>query len=224
MRKSAAAISIAVGALTFSGALAHADTQSPAPTPPFGTPKCLTFDGQPPQLNWLPCGWTTDGKRWTPPPPQPTGNLHTNRLSPLAIAEIDLAPASRQQPYDRARSPEKPQQSQSQAQELDRAKRIVASRQSRHQHSPAATTSTPRTTSPYYRWSPTPPANAEPSGTHGTSGGKGVADVGARYTAPPSPSAPPTSTPTSSPIPATAPDHPRATASSRRTPRCHRIG
>lgn len=67
MRKSAA-ISMAAGALMLSGIVAGADTQSPAPAPPPGTPKCLTFDGQPPQLNYLPCGWTTDGKRWTPPP------------------------------------------------------------------------------------------------------------------------------------------------------------
>lgn len=67
MRKSAA-ILMAVGALTLSGAVAHADTQSPAPTPPRA-PKCLTFGDQPPQWHHLPCGWTTDGKRWTPPPP-----------------------------------------------------------------------------------------------------------------------------------------------------------
>jgi hypothetical protein len=65
LRKSAA-MSIAAAAVMLSGTVAHADTQSPAPYPPPGTPKCLTFDGQ--QLNYLPCGWTTDGKRWTPPP------------------------------------------------------------------------------------------------------------------------------------------------------------
>lgn len=71
MRKSAA-ISIAVGAVMLSGAVAHADTQpTPTPAPPPGAPKCLTFDGQPPQVNFLPCGWTTDGKRWTPPPSPP---------------------------------------------------------------------------------------------------------------------------------------------------------
>ena len=66
MRKSAA-VSIAVAAVMLSGTVAHADTQSPAPSPPPGTPKCLTFDGQPPLE--LFCGWTTgdfsDG--WKPP-------------------------------------------------------------------------------------------------------------------------------------------------------------
>jgi hypothetical protein len=68
IRKSAALL-MAVGALTLRGAVAHADTQSPAPTPPPDAPKCLTFGGQPPQWHYLPCGWSTDGKRWTPPPP-----------------------------------------------------------------------------------------------------------------------------------------------------------
>ncbi|WP_082957984.1 hypothetical protein [Mycobacterium alsense] len=68
MRKFAA-ISVAVGALILSGGIAHADTQTTTPAPPPGAPKCLTFDGQPPHLNYLPCGWTTDGTRWTPPPP-----------------------------------------------------------------------------------------------------------------------------------------------------------
>lgn len=70
MRKSAA-ISVAIAGVILSGAVAHGATPTPAPSPPPGTPKCLTFDGQPPQLNFLPCGWTTDGKRWTPPPPPP---------------------------------------------------------------------------------------------------------------------------------------------------------
>lgn len=65
------AVSVAVGALILNGTIAHAGTPSPTPRPPPGAPKCLTFDGQPPQLNYLPCGWTTDGKRWTPPPPPP---------------------------------------------------------------------------------------------------------------------------------------------------------
>ena len=69
MRKSAAIV-MAVGSLIFSGAVAHADTMpSPTPEPPFNAPKCLTFDGDPPHWNYLPCGWTTDGRRWTPPPP-----------------------------------------------------------------------------------------------------------------------------------------------------------
>jgi hypothetical protein len=66
-----AAISIAVAGVILSGAVAHADPQPPAPSPAPNTPKCLTFDGQPPQWNYLPCGWTTDGRRWTPPPPPP---------------------------------------------------------------------------------------------------------------------------------------------------------
>ena len=65
-----ATIFVAVGSLTLSGAVAHADSQSPSPTPPFNAPKCLTFSGQPPHLDYLPCGWTTDGKRWIPPPDQ----------------------------------------------------------------------------------------------------------------------------------------------------------
>lgn len=68
MRK-LAAIVLAVGALMLGGATAHADPPSPGPSPPPFAPKCLTFDG--PHLNWLPCGWTTDGRRWTPPPPPP---------------------------------------------------------------------------------------------------------------------------------------------------------
>ncbi|BBZ43750.1 hypothetical protein [Mycobacterium parmense] len=66
-----AAILLTAGALVVSGATARADSQSPAPRPPWDAPKCLTFDGQPPRLNYLPCGWTTDGKRWTPPPSPP---------------------------------------------------------------------------------------------------------------------------------------------------------
>ncbi|BBZ41732.1 hypothetical protein MCNS_47950 [Mycobacterium conspicuum] len=70
MRKSTA-ISTAVAWAILSGAGAHAETRAPAPSPPPGTPKCLSFEGQPPHWNYLPCGWTTDGKRWTPPPPPP---------------------------------------------------------------------------------------------------------------------------------------------------------
>ena len=70
IRKSSA-ILMAVGALMLSGAVAHADPQSPAPSPPFYAPNCYLFGGQPPALHNLPCGWTTDGKRWTPPPPPP---------------------------------------------------------------------------------------------------------------------------------------------------------
>lgn len=65
-----AAILVAVGAVTLGGVVAHADNQSPAPVPPFNAPKCLTFDG--PRYDYLPCGWTTDGKTWTPPPRAPT--------------------------------------------------------------------------------------------------------------------------------------------------------
>jgi hypothetical protein len=65
MRK-LAAVFVAAGALMLSGAAAHADAPSPTPVPPFNTPKCLTWDG--PRMNYLPCGWTTDGKTWTPPP------------------------------------------------------------------------------------------------------------------------------------------------------------
>ena len=70
MRESAAIVT-AVGALMLSGSVAHADPQSPAPSPPFYAPNCYVFGGQPPALHNLPCGWTTDGKRWTPPPPPP---------------------------------------------------------------------------------------------------------------------------------------------------------
>lgn len=72
MRKSVATL-MAAGALILSGAVAHAENNPPTtprpPGPGFYAPKCLAFDGQ----NWsyLPCGWTTDGKRWTPPPAPP---------------------------------------------------------------------------------------------------------------------------------------------------------
>ncbi|TAM71535.1 hypothetical protein [Mycobacterium sp.] len=71
MRKLVATLT-AVGALMLSGATAHADNPPPAPPPgpPVLGPKCLSFDSQPPaHWNYLPCGWTTDGKRWIPLPP-----------------------------------------------------------------------------------------------------------------------------------------------------------
>lgn len=71
MRKLVATL-IAVGALTLNGATAHAENQPapPSPTPPPLAPKCLSFDfGPPAHWNYLPCGWTTDGKRWIPLPP-----------------------------------------------------------------------------------------------------------------------------------------------------------
>lgn len=71
MRKLVATL-MAVGALVLSGAIAHADDQPPAPPPrpPALGPKCLSFDFEPPaHWNYLPCGWTTDGKRWIPLPP-----------------------------------------------------------------------------------------------------------------------------------------------------------
>jgi len=52
-----------------SGTVAYPQSESPGPSPPPFGPKCLSFDGI--QWNYLPCGWTTDGKRWTPPPPPP---------------------------------------------------------------------------------------------------------------------------------------------------------
>jgi hypothetical protein len=72
MRKLVATL-MAAGAVTLSGATASAENE-PAPPPPpapsFYAPKCLSFDPNPPaHWNYLPCGWTTDGKRWFPPPP-----------------------------------------------------------------------------------------------------------------------------------------------------------
>lgn len=70
MIRKSAAILMAVGFLTLSGAVARADSsQPPSPVPPWDAPKCLTFKGNPPLVNWLPCGWTTDGRRWIPLPP-----------------------------------------------------------------------------------------------------------------------------------------------------------
>ncbi|WP_324683303.1 hypothetical protein [Mycobacterium sp. 94-17] len=71
MRKLVATL-IAVGAVMLSGATARAEERPslPSPRPPFDTPKCLSFDFNPPaHWNYLPCGWSTDGKRWFPPPP-----------------------------------------------------------------------------------------------------------------------------------------------------------
>ncbi|WP_167525977.1 hypothetical protein [Mycobacterium timonense] len=73
MRKLVATL-MAVGALMLSGeATARATDQPPpppSPAPDFYAPKCLSFDpGPPAHWNYLPCGWTTDGKRWIPPPP-----------------------------------------------------------------------------------------------------------------------------------------------------------
>ncbi|WP_406814243.1 hypothetical protein [Mycobacterium sp. M23085] len=72
MRKLVATL-MAVGAVLLSGAVARAGNQAPPPPPPapsFYAPKCLSFDPNPPaHWNWLPCGWTTDGKQWFPPPP-----------------------------------------------------------------------------------------------------------------------------------------------------------
>ena len=42
MRKSAPIFSV-VAAVMLSGAVTHADPQSPAPSPPPGTPKCVDF-------------------------------------------------------------------------------------------------------------------------------------------------------------------------------------
>jgi hypothetical protein len=70
MRKTVATL-MAVGALMLSGGIAYAENQPPPPPPGpnLYTPKCLTWDGQ--YWNNLPCGWTTDGKRWIPLPPPP---------------------------------------------------------------------------------------------------------------------------------------------------------
>ncbi|SPM34769.1 hypothetical protein MRAB57_2589 [Mycobacterium rhizamassiliense] len=71
MIRKSAAILMAVEFLTLSGAVARADTQpTPTPGPAWNAPKCVTFDGTPPLIvNYLPCGWTTDGRHWIPRPP-----------------------------------------------------------------------------------------------------------------------------------------------------------